>query len=164
MNNGFSSASIVVSREESVIEEWWRQLLLTTVGKYLSTHAGEEKQNNGVNIPGSYKVLPRPHFGQADHVSLLLLPTYSQPIHRCKLLKCGQTRLQQPLRSFMNAQAGRCSVSRNIFSDTVRLFPNQKTWMDEEVRDLFQNQKKKLGEVTRMHTSMASNSWHCPCV
>ena len=36
------------------------------------------------NIPGSYKALPCSHFDLSDHISLLLLPTYSQLIKRVK--------------------------------------------------------------------------------
>ncbi len=37
-----------------------------------------------LNISGSYKTLPRPHFGQSDRISLPILHSYSQLIKRVK--------------------------------------------------------------------------------
>ena len=53
------------------------------------------------------------HSSQSDHISLILLPTYSELKKRVKQvkvnsLKCGQMKLQQPYRTFVSVQTGKC--------------------------------------------------------
>ncbi len=66
-----------------------------------------------MNIPSSYKALPCPHFGLSDHISLLLLPTYSQLIKRVKpsekIVQVWTHGATSALQDCLSAQTGTCS-------------------------------------------------------
>ena len=109
---------------------------------------------------GSYKPLPRPAFGKADHTSILLLPAYKQklkqvrPVMRTVHQWCDESveALQDCFDStdwlmFREAADGDIneytdtvtSYIHHCIDDvvpkrTVRSFPNQKPWVDTAVR------------------------------
>lgn len=113
---------------------------------------------------GLYKAIPQPHVGQSDHLSLLLLPKYTPAIKRVKptvktvkvWLEEANSLLQQEFQNtdwnMFARQATLVShTDINIYTSSVlhyinrcvdkvstqkiiKVFPNQKPWMNKEVR------------------------------
>ena len=116
------------------------------------------------NMAGAYKAVPLPHLGQSDHLSLFLLPKYTPLIRRVKptvrtvkvwpegadtalQLRFEHTdwrafAIQATLDSHTDIDSYASSVldfiNTNINSVTtlkrITTFPNQKPWMNKEVR------------------------------
>ena len=104
-----------------------------------------------------YKALPRPPFGKSDHVSLLLLPVYRQRLKRDRPVTRTVQRWTEQSDSALqhcfsttewcvfeeedintHTDAVICYISKCIDDVvpriTVRTFPNQKPWINGEVR------------------------------
>ncbi len=116
------------------------------------------------NIPDAYRTTPLPHVGQSDHLSLFLLPKYTPIIKRVKptmrtvkvWLEEADSSLQQEfLNTDWNLFASRATLGSHTDVNTytssvlhhinrcvdkvtthkvIKLYPNQKPWMNKEVR------------------------------
>ena len=104
-----------------------------------------------------YKALPRPPFGKSDHISLLLLPAYKQKLKRDRPVTRSIQRWSEESDSALQHcfESTEWSVFEdkniNTHTDTVicyirkciddvvpkvfvRTFPNQKPWINSDVR------------------------------
>lgn len=117
------------------------------------------------NVTGAYKVTPLPHLGQSDHLSLFLLPKYTPVIKRVKpttkavnWMEDADFTLQQQFQhtdwnvftadAIIDSQTNIHTYTNSVLDyinecvegvtthKTVKLFPNQKPWMNKEVRFL----------------------------
>ncbi|XP_049336921.1 uncharacterized protein LOC125802521 [Astyanax mexicanus] len=111
------------------------------------------------NIRGAYKALPRPPFGKSDHSSILLLPTYRQRLKRepptTKEVRRWSDQSEAMLQDCFDhvdwEMFRDSSSSIDEYADTVtafirkcvddvvplrsvRVFPNQKPWLNGDVR------------------------------
>ncbi len=108
----------------------------------------------------AYKYLPRPPFGKSDHSSVLLLPAYRQKLKReapdLRTIQClsyQSNAILQDCFDHMNWDMFRAASDDDIeaYSDsvtcfirkciedviptkTVRIYPNQKPWINSDVR------------------------------
>lgn len=141
----------------SVLPKFHQNVSCTTRGHKTLDHVY-------TNVSDAYKVTPLPHLGQSDHLSLFLLPKYTPVIKRVKptirtvkiWLEGADSTLQHQFQhtdwSEFAAQAttnsqtnidiytnsvlehiNRC-VSRVTTHKKIKIFPNQKPWMNREVR------------------------------
>ncbi|KAF7711966.1 hypothetical protein HF521_000977 [Silurus meridionalis] len=116
------------------------------------------------NIPGAYTAIPLPHLGQSDHLSLFMLPKYTPLIKRVKPAvrtvkvwpEGAISSLQQQFQDTdWNMFASQATLDSHTDMDSytssvldhintcidnvttvkhVKCFPNQKPWMNSEVR------------------------------
>lgn len=121
------------------------------------------------NIPDAYKATPLPHLGLSDHLSLSLIPAYKPKICRQKQTKQTKTiKTVQVWTEEATAALQDCfdSTDWGIFAEgtdleshtsavlscisyctesvittrTVKVFPNQKPWLNSKVRTLLRAQ------------------------
>ncbi len=118
------------------------------------------------NSPDSYKALPHPHFGQSDHISLLLLPTYTQLIKSVKpsettikvwtdeataalqdCFKCTDWQMfrddatQENHNNFEEYTYISKCVDDVAITKAAHLFSNQKAWVNGDFRSLSRAKK-----------------------
>ncbi|KAI4903867.1 hypothetical protein NFI96_004566, partial [Prochilodus magdalenae] len=135
-----------------VLPKYYQHINFPTRGEQILNH-------RYTALKDSYKPLPRPAFGKADHTSILLLPAYRQRLKQAKpalrsvyqwseeaiftLQDCFESTNWQMFRDAAGADINENTDSITSYiskctDDTVpkinvRTFPNQKPWINNEV-------------------------------
>jgi len=106
------------------------------------------------NIKGAYKAAAAPHLGLSDHITVELIPAYKPLVCRSKpIIRTVQGWTEEPssalqdkegsdLESYTSAVLSYVQFCTDAVlpTKTVKVFPNQKPWMDGTVRPLLKAQ------------------------
>ncbi|XP_051717819.1 uncharacterized protein LOC127495187 isoform X2 [Ctenopharyngodon idella] len=134
------------------------------------------------NIKDAYKAIARPHLGQSDHLSLFLTPAYKALVNSAKstyrivkvwpevainqLQDCFENTdwnifsHQSDLETFTSSvmsYIGYC-VDNVTVNKKIRVYPNEKPWMDNEVKQLIRARDTafKSGDISAYKVARAS--------
>ncbi|TWW68281.1 hypothetical protein D4764_19G0000790 [Takifugu flavidus] len=114
-------------------------------------------------MAGAYPAKPHPHLGQSDHLSLFLNPKYSPLINRArpsvKTIKasCG---LHADIDNLTSSVLDHITttIDSNATTKQITTYPNQKPWMNKEVRLLLRvrNTAFRSGDARAYSTARAN--------
>ncbi len=134
------------------------------------------------SIKDAYKAIPCPHLGQSDHLSLFLIPVYKALVNSarptCKTVKVWPVVAidqlqdcfehidwnvfshQSDLETFTSSVLSYISycVDNITVDKKIRVYPNEKPWMDNEVKQLIRARDTafKSGDITAYTAAKAS--------
>ncbi|XP_060703504.1 uncharacterized protein LOC132830055 [Hemiscyllium ocellatum] len=145
---------------KSVLPKYHQHVSCPTKGPNILDHCY-------TNIKDAYRSIPRPHFGKSDRTAVYLLPAYKQKLKRedpvQKVVQCwsdGTDELLQDCFESVDWSIFKNSAtSLNEYATTVtdfiskcvedcvpkkliRVFPNQKPWMNSEIHSLLKSRSE----------------------